>query len=77
MMPWDLNYWGEGGPDLSRWGPECRRGCNYHTTGAAVASGTPGQVRKISVGRKSRGMASDGLERASKQPGICPTKPSS
>lgn len=59
---WDRNYWGENGPDLSRWGHECARGLDYHRTGAAVASGTPGQVRKISVGRKTCSMASDDLK---------------
>jgi len=44
------------------WGSECGRGIRYKDVGAPVASGTPGQVRKISSGRKShRGMASDGV----------------
>jgi len=45
------------------WGPLCSRGLDYAVTGAPVASGTPGQVRKISTGRKARAMASEGLER--------------
>ena len=48
--------------DISTWGPECGRGIAYHDTGAPVASGTKGVVRKITTGRKShRGLASDGL----------------
>jgi hypothetical protein len=49
--------------DISTWGPECGRGIRYAQTGAPVASGTKGVVRKISQGRKSyRGMASDGVK---------------
>ena len=58
----DKRYWGEKGIDLSRWGYECARGIAYKNTGSPVDSGTPGQVRKISTGRKAhRGMASDSL----------------
>jgi hypothetical protein len=57
--PHDERYWGPGGVDLSRWGRgTCMMGLQYHQTGAAVASGTPGVVRKISSGRKTRGYAS-------------------
>src|ERR1035441_8958927 len=58
-QPYDLAYWGPGGIDLSRWGPSCRRGCDDKSTGAPVAAGTAGVVRKISTGRKSRGLSSD------------------
>jgi len=44
---------------LSKWGSECARGLRYIETGAPVESGKAGQVRKISSGRKHRGMASD------------------
>jgi hypothetical protein len=58
----DAKYWGPLGIDLSKWGNECRRGIRYIETGAPVASGKAGQVRKISSGRKHRGMASDGVK---------------
>lgn len=46
--------------DISTWGPECARGIRYADSGAPVASGAKGVVRKISQGRKThRGMASD------------------
>ncbi len=57
----DHAYWGPGGVDISRWGNFCGRGIRYATTGAPVASGTKGVVRKISTGRKHRGSASDDL----------------
>jgi hypothetical protein len=41
------------------WGNVCERGAAYKDAGAPAAAGTPGQVRKISDGRKARGMASD------------------
>lgn len=63
--PFDRNYWGPGGIDISRWGWECRRGIAYASHGAPVASGTHGVVRKISTGRKARGMASEDFDRAS------------
>ena len=47
--------------DVSTWGPECGRGIRYKGTGAPVASGRKGVVRKISTGRKHRGMASQDL----------------
>jgi hypothetical protein len=47
--------------DISTWGRECGRGIPYKNTGAPVASGTKGVVRKISTGRKHRGSASDDL----------------
>lgn len=52
-QPYDQEYWGPGGIDLSRWGNSCKRGVQYHVTGAPVASGTAGVVRKISTGRKT------------------------
>ena len=45
--------------DPNTWGPECGRGIDYAKTGAPVKSGTKAVVRKISTGRKARGMASD------------------
>jgi hypothetical protein len=57
--PFDRRYWGEQGIEIGRWGRGCARGIQYATTGAPVASGTAGVVRKISTGRKHRGMASD------------------
>ena len=48
---------------VSTWGPFCGRGMGYATTGAPVASGTKGVVRKISTGRKARGSASDDFDR--------------
>lgn len=45
--------------DLSSWGPECARGVPYASTGPPPISGTAGNIRKISVGRKARGLASD------------------
>lgn len=62
----DKAYWGEGGVDLSRWGRQLARGINYQQTGAPVIAGTPGQVRKISTGRKARGKASDDYDRENK-----------
>ena len=44
--------------DSSTWGHGCARGIEYKTVGAPVASGTRGVVRKITAGRKHRGMAS-------------------
>ena len=41
-----------------RKGSECSRGLQYEVHDSPVASGTPGQVRKFSSGRKGRGMAS-------------------
>jgi hypothetical protein len=60
MKDWDQGYWGTDYPSpAKRWGKECTRGLPYHVTGSPVADGTAGQVRKISSGRKARGMASD------------------
>jgi hypothetical protein len=60
MTTWDRGYWGPDYPSpAARWGNECARGIAYKTTGAPVTDGTAGQVRKISSGRKERGMASD------------------
>jgi coproporphyrinogen III oxidase-like Fe-S oxidoreductase len=53
----DKMYWGDR-IDLNRWGSECRRGIQYHQISDFEASG-PGAIRKISTGRKARGMASD------------------
>ena len=56
----DKSYWGPNGPDISQWNrSECGRGINYAAQGIPVASGTKGVIRKISTGRKHRGMASD------------------
>jgi hypothetical protein len=57
---YDQRYWGQGGIDLSRWGHECSRGIRYKYLGTVV-DGQKAAVRKISTGRKARGMASDGL----------------
>lgn len=63
-QPYDEKYWGPGGIDISRWHKvECMRGASYHSTGAPPVSGAKNQVRKISTGRKERGMASDGYDR--------------
>lgn len=60
VEPHDEGYWGPGGVDVAgRWGNKVhmQRGCDYHVSG--VDHGGPGQVRKISRGRKShRGYAS-------------------
>jgi hypothetical protein len=56
--PYDHDYWGPNGIDLSRWGPECARGIRYQDMGP-VKDGQKGAVRKLSRGsRKARGMAS-------------------
>lgn len=55
--PRDEAYWAN--HDLTLWGTACCRGAEYKVTGAPVAAGTKDQVRKISAGRKARGMASD------------------
>lgn len=64
MKEWfDHSYWGPGGVDVAgRWGKNssaCGRGAAYANTGAPVPAGTKGVVRKISTGRKHRGLASD------------------
>jgi hypothetical protein len=46
--------------DISTWGLECGRGIRYAVLGSPVAAGTKAVMRKISTGRKHRGMASDG-----------------
>lgn len=60
--PFDEKYWANFGiPARVRcdlWGNPCKRGLDYARTGAPVAAGTAGVVRKISVGRKARGYAS-------------------
>ena len=58
--PYDELYWGPGGVDISRWSGKVHmmRGADYHYTGAPVASGIAGTVRKISHSRKARGYAS-------------------
>lgn len=65
--PWDERYWGQFGIPARcqphAWGYECQRGLQYHSTGAAVASGTAGVVRKLSVGRKARGSSFNDYER--------------
>ena len=61
--PFDEKYWAhfvypaQVRTDL--WGSSCQRGVAYKDMGAPAAAGTPGQVRKISSGRKERGRASD------------------
>jgi hypothetical protein len=63
MKTWDRNYWGDSGPDLSRWGVgSVTRGVQYAQKGTAVASGTAGQVRKLGGGRKWRSMSSGASE---------------
>lgn len=62
LRPFDEKFWGPEGPDPSRWGSACMRGLEYANTGAPVASGTKNVERKISTGRKARGMASDGVK---------------
>lgn len=57
--PHDAGYWGPGGVQVAaRWGGNVHmmRGADYHVSG--VDHGGPGQVRKISTGRKARGYAS-------------------
>jgi hypothetical protein len=44
--------------DPRTWGSVCGRGFQYASTGAPSPTGTKAVVRKISTGRKSRGMAS-------------------
>jgi hypothetical protein len=52
-QPFDRAYWGPGGIKISAWDQfHCRRGADYHETGAPVESGRAGTVRKISTGRK-------------------------
>lgn len=51
--------------DIGTWGAECGSGIRYADTGMPVPSGTPGQVRKMSQGRKAhRGLASSDYERS-------------
>jgi len=47
--------------DISTWGAACGRGAQYKDMGP-VTDGEKGAVRKISSGRKHRGMSSDGLK---------------
>ncbi len=57
--PHDRQYWGPRGVQVAeRWGMQThmRQGCSYKVSG--VDHGGPGQVRKISTGRKARGYAS-------------------
>lgn len=60
--PFDERFWANFGIParvrVDQWGPSCQRGVAYANTGAPVASGTPGVVRKISTGRKARGYSS-------------------
>ena len=60
--PHDEKFWGPGGVDVSRWGSACQRGIQYQDHGP-VTDGQRGAIRKISSGRKARGMASDSYER--------------
>jgi hypothetical protein len=50
--------------DINTWGPECQRGLRHKETGAPAPAGTKGVVRKISTGRKHRGLSSDDLAKA-------------
>lgn len=62
---WDFGFFGPEGPriDMGNGIREQQRGIPYKETGAPVASGKAGQVRKISSGRKKyRGMSSDGVK---------------
>jgi len=59
--PFDLAYWRPGGINVSRWGSACGRGSPYKDLGPTI-DGQAGAVRKISTGRKARGMASDSLK---------------
>ena len=61
-QPFDEKYWGPGGVDVSLWGNECQRGCQYQVRGTAPPAGTKGQVRKISTGRKERGSSADSYD---------------
>lgn len=60
--PFDEKYWAYFGIPAtccpSRWGAELQRGLAYKDMGAPSPSGTRGVVRKISSGRKERGMSS-------------------
>lgn len=47
--------------EISTWGTACGRGAAYKDMGPVV-DGQKGAVRKISSGRKARGMSSDGLK---------------
>ncbi len=64
--PFDEKYWANFGIParvrVDRWGAELQRGLAYKDLGAPSASGTPGVVRKISSGRKARGMSSEGYK---------------
>ena len=60
MKQYDAQYWGPDGPNpANRWGHECARGIRYAFTGAPAPAGTKAVERKISTGRKERGMSSD------------------
>ena len=63
--PYDEEYWGPGGIDLSRWGFGCQRGLQYRDKGVDV--GGPGIRRQFGGSRKARGMASDAYERGLRQ----------
>jgi hypothetical protein len=56
-----MGLWIGGTPVISAWGPACGRGIAYKDMGV-VTDGQKGAIRKISTGRKARGMASDGLK---------------
>jgi hypothetical protein len=49
--------WLDGKPHIGAWGLGCGRGLPYKDMGA-ITDGQKGAVRKISSGRKARGMAS-------------------
>lgn len=54
--------------DISTWGPACGRGIQYKDMGP-VTDGQKGAIRKISTGRKHRGMASDSQSLGRVRPG--------
>jgi len=60
--PHDEEYWGPGGVNLSRWGPDCKRGLRYRDQGTEIAgAGAPRHT--FGGGRKARGLAADSYER--------------
>jgi hypothetical protein len=61
QLPYDEAFYGPGGIDSSKWAGHCMMGAQYKDNGPS-RDGAANQVRKISSGRKHRGMASDGLK---------------
>jgi hypothetical protein len=56
-----MGLWIDGIPRLSAWGSICGRGLRYADMGM-ITDGQKGAIRKISTGRKARGMSSDGIK---------------